>query len=102
MKLSNYGYKERTTKFYPMEMGQMKNLVLQAMVRNNAEDDLVRIVCVTDGEVLEYNGMRELILADFNNLYEVNVLRMARVHMNDTNKDVIVVNIEEIEDDEMF
>ena len=81
---------------------QMKNLVLQAMVRNNAEDDLVRIVNVTMGEVLEYNGMREFILADLNNLYEVNVLRMARVHMNDTNKDVIVVNIEEIEDDEMF
>ena len=50
-----------TTKFYPMEMGQMKNLVLQAMVRNNAEDDLVRIVNVTMGEVLEYNGMREFI-----------------------------------------
>ena len=80
----------------------MKNLVLQAMVRNDAEDDLVRIVNVTTGDVLEYNGMRELILADLNNLYEVNVLRMARVHMNDTNKDVIVVNIEEIEDDEMF
>ena len=102
MKLSNYGYKERTTKVYPMEMGQMKNLVLQAMVRNDAEDDLVRIVNVTMGEVLEYRGMRELILADLNNLYEVNVLRMARVHMNDTNKDVIVVNIEEIEDDEIF
>lgn len=102
MKLSNYGYKERTAKVYPMEMGQMKNLVLQAMVRNDAEDDLVRIVNVTTGEVLEYRGMRELILADLNNLYEVNVLRMARVHMNDTNKDVIVVNIEEIEDDEIF
>lgn len=102
MKLSNYGYKERTIKVYPMEMGQMKNLVLQAMVRNNAEDNLVRIVNVTTGEVLEYNGMRELILADLNNLYEVNVLRMACVHMNDTDRDVIVVNIEEIEDDEMF
>ena len=101
MKLSNYGYKERTTTVYPMEMGQMKNLVLQAMVRNDAEDYLVRIVNVTVGEVLEYDGMRELIMADLNNVYEVNILRMASVHMNDTGRDVIVVNIEEIED-EMF
>lgn len=101
MKLSNYGYKERTTKVYPMEMGQMKNLVLQAMVRNDAEDYLVRIVNVTVGGVLEYDGMRELIMADLNNVYEVNILRMASVHMNDTGRDVIVVNIEEIED-EMF
>lgn len=91
MKLSDYGYQVREIKVHGMEMGEVKNMVLQAMVRNEAEGSLVRLVNATAGEVLEYDGMKQFILADLNNRYEVNVTSMTSIHLNDKNRDAIVV-----------
>lgn len=91
MKLSDYGYQVREVKVHGMEMGEVKNMVIQAMVRNEAENSLVRLVNTTAGEVLEYDGMNQFILADLNNRYEVNVTSMTSVHLNDKNRDAIVV-----------
>ena len=91
MKLSDYGYRLREVKVHGMEMGEVKNMVLQAMVRNEAENSLVRLVNATAGEVSEYDGMNQFILADLNNRYEVNVTSMTSVHLNDRNRDAIVV-----------
>ena len=91
MNLSDYGYRLREVKVHGMEMGEVKNMVLQAMVRNEAENSLVRLVNATAGEVSEYDGMKQFILADLNNRYEVNVTSMTSVHLNDRNRDAIVV-----------
>lgn len=91
MKLLDYGYRVREVKVHNMEMGEVKDMVLQAMVRNEAEDSLVRLVNTTAGEVMEYDGMKAFILADLNNRYEVNVISITSVHLNDKNRDAIVV-----------
>lgn len=53
------------------------------------------------GEVDEYANLKAFILDDLNNYYDVNVLRCCIVHFNNTNEDILVVNIDEVDDDEI-
>lgn len=101
MKLSQYGYKMREVKAHCMTMAEVKEMVLQAMIRNNAKDILVRLVNTTAGEVLEYDGMDALILSELNNRYEVNVTRASQIHLNDISRDAIVVVFDDDVDEEI-
>lgn len=100
MKITQHGYKERTQKYYPMPMGERKLCIIQSLTEKGREDIKIRINNIGVGEVDEYANLKAFILADLNNYYDVNVLRCSIVHCNDTNEDILVVNIDE-PDDEM-
>ena len=91
MAIRGYGYQVRKVEVTSLMMAEVKDVVLQAMVKNNAKDNLVRLVNITTGEVTEYDGMDALILAELNNRYEVNVISIKQIHLNFENRDVIVV-----------
>ncbi len=95
MKITQHGYKERTTKYYPMPMGELKLCIIQGLIEKGREDIKIRINHIGCGEVDEYANLKAFILADLNNYYEVSVLRCCIVHFNDTKEDILVVNIDE-------
>ena len=101
MKITQYGYTERTQKYYPMPMGELKLCIIQSLTKEGYEDIKIRINHTGMGEVDEYANLKAFILADLNNYYEVNVLRCRIVHFNDTNEDILVVNIDEADEDEI-
>ncbi len=101
MKITQHGYKESTTKYYPMPMGELKLCIIQGLTEKGREDIKIRINHIGCGEVDEYANLEAFILTDLNNYYEVNVLRCNIVHFNNTNEDILVVNIDEADDEEI-
>ncbi len=101
MKIAQHGYKESTQKYYPMPMGELKICIIQSLTEKGREDIKIRINHIGLGEVYEYADLKAFILDDLNNYYDVNVLRCRIVHFNNTNEDILVVNIDEADDDEI-
>lgn len=101
MKIKEHGYKVSTGKYYPMPMGELKISIIQSLTEKGSKNIKIRINHIGYGEVSEYANLKAFILADLNNGYEVNVSRCRIVHFNDTNEDILVVNIDEVDDDEI-
>ena len=94
MKFTNHGYKmkdEKHQKFYCMTMGDLKIDLMQWMTKKEKTDLRIRLTDVNCGEVTEYANMNELLMADINNGWEIELLDVHTVHMYKTNEDIIVV-----------
>ena len=101
MKITEHGYKETVTKYYPMPVGELKLCIIQSLTERGREDIKIRINHIGYGEVDEYANLNAFILADLNNYYEVNVIRCRIIHFNDTREDILVVNIDETDIEEI-
>ena len=93
MKFTEHGYREhdeKHKKYYCMTMGDLKIDLMQYMVKKKKTELKVRLVDVKAGEVTEYTNMEEVLMADWNNGWEIELLDVHTVHMNAENEDIIV------------
>lgn len=94
MKFTEHGYRtkdEKHQRIYCMTMGDLKIDLMQNIVKSSRENLKIRIVDVKAGEVEEYANMKEFLMKDFCNGWEIELLDVHTVHMNTTNEDIIVV-----------
>lgn len=94
MKFTQHGYKlhdEKHQKYYCMTMGDLKIDLMQNLVKTERTELKIRLVDVKAGEVEEYANMKEFLLKDFCNGWEIELLDVHTVHMNTTNEDIIIV-----------
>lgn len=102
MKFTQHGYRlhdEKHQKYYCMTMGDLKIDLMQNMVEKGRTEMKVRLVDVKAGEVTEYANMKELLMKDWNNGWEIELLDVHTVHMNEENEDIIVVCFRDDETD---
>lgn len=95
MKFTEHGFRmkdEKHQKCYCMTIADLKIDLMQYLVRKEKTDLKIRLVDVKCGEVTEYSNMNELLMADLNNGWEIELLDVHTVHMNKPDEDIIIVN----------
>ena len=83
MKFTEHGYRkhdEKHQKYYCMTMGDLKIDLMQYMMKKKKTELKVRLVDVKE----------EVLMADWNNGWEIELLDVHTVHMNAENEDIIV------------
>lgn len=97
MKFTQYGYTEERQKHYSMTIGDLKISLMQQIVENEMTEMKIKLVEMKCGEVETFKNMKEFLLEDLNNSFEIKLIDFHIVHMNDTDEDVIVICFKEVD-----
>lgn len=79
MKLENYGYREETIKVRTMTMAELMIGIAQELSKKNCRCTNIRLVCLTDGTVDEFESTEEFLMRDFNYAWEIELLSVKEI-----------------------
>lgn len=95
LKLESYPYykNEKNIHGHIMTMGQLQLLIIKAFKEKKLSDDVeIRLVECDSGDMSMYT-IDQWILHDFNECFPVLVWDIHMIHMNDTGKDRVIINV---------
>lgn len=93
MTLMDYGYKEEIIKVRTMTMAEMKIGIAKALWKKNYNHVKMKVVCLTDGSVGEYNTMQDFLIAGDNDAWLVDLLSVKEVLIYEENEKCSKANI---------
>lgn len=79
MKLENYGYKEEVVKVRRMTMAELRIGIVQELLKKNCRYANIRLVCLTDGTVDEFESIGEFLMEEFNYAWGIELLSVKEV-----------------------
>ena len=102
MKISDYGYREKTIKIRNMSIAELKVAIFQLAAEKNYHFVKVKLVDITSGDVDVFETPKDFVLAKMNDGYEISLIRIREVDIYNTetsaSEKTLVVLIEDMED----
>lgn len=100
MSLKNYGYKKEEIEIRKMTMAELRLGVVQELLKKSYRYVEIRLVNITLGEVDTFRSTEDLLMAEYNESYEIELISMKETLVYEESEKIsknrIVILIREI------
>lgn len=93
MSLKNYGYKKEEIEIRKMTMAELRLGVVQELLKKNYRYVEIRLVNTTCGEVDTFRSTEDLLMAEYNENYEIELISMKEILVYEESEKISKIRI---------
>lgn len=93
MSLKNYGYKKEEIEIRKMTMAELRLGVVQELLKKNYRYVEIRLVNTTCGEVDAFRSTEDLLMAEYNENYEIELISMKEILVYEESEKISKIRI---------
>lgn len=93
MTLENRVYREEKIKVTTMQLAALKIIIAQELAKKNYRNTRIKLVCVTDGMVDEYETLEEFLIDECMPTWQIDLLSVKEILLYNEEKKADEINI---------